>query len=74
MLMSKTLRLSHCIYLVLADTSQQCEFFLQVALYTVCFLLDTGSKHHFQLDEYDVEVTVYGHAGGIGTAYPTSLE
>jgi len=46
----------------------------EVALYTVCFLLDTGSKHHFQLDEYDVEVTVYGHAGGIGTAYPTSLE
>ncbi|KAF6020416.1 hypothetical protein EB796_021278 [Bugula neritina] len=46
----------------------------EMALYTVCYLMDIGSKVHIELDEYKVEVTVYGHAGGIGTAYPTSKD
>ena len=50
------------------------NFSHQVALYTVCHLMDIGSKIHIELDEYKVEVTIYEHAGGIGTAYPTSLE
>ena len=44
----------------------------ELALYTIVFLMQRGSKVRVMVDSYEVEVVCYRHGDGIGTAYPVS--